>query len=83
MASYDQNLESISQEDEQIQSAARNGQADDLARLLECRTLSPGELQWLALLATESMSLPTLQVLLDNGWDINTPESYLEPPFLG
>ncbi|EXJ81785.1 hypothetical protein A1O1_07850 [Capronia coronata CBS 617.96] len=29
------------------------------------------------------MSLPTLQVVLDNRWDINTPQSWREPPYLG
>ncbi|KAL2433779.1 hypothetical protein ABEF95_010613 [Exophiala dermatitidis] len=63
--------------------AAAEGRADDLARLLKHRPPSQKELKGLAFAASESKSLPTLQVLLDNGWDINTPESYSDPPSLG
>jgi hypothetical protein len=63
--------------------AAAEGRADELARLLKHRPPSHNELKGLAFLAAESKSLPTLQVLLDNGWDINTPESYSDPPSLG
>jgi len=63
--------------------AAADGQAGELARLLKFRPPSANELKGLALLASESKSLPILQVLVDNGWDINMPESYSEPPFLG
>lgn len=64
--------------------AAQKGRADDLRRLLQRdSTLLTPEDNALALLATESMSIPTLQVLLDHGWDINLPESYLEPPYMG
>lgn len=33
--------------------------------------------------ALESRSTRCLQVLLDRGWDINRPEAYREPPFMG
>lgn len=86
MTSSDQNKASTTQEDEKLSptvKAARDGRADELAHLLESRTISLDEMRGLAFLATESMSLPTLQVLLDNGWDINMPESYMDPPYLG
>lgn len=64
-------------------SAVENGQAEELARLLRCRKLLPGDLKWLALLGSQSLCLPILQVLIDSGWDINEPESSYEPPLLG
>ena len=33
--------------------------------------------------AVLSKSTDVLQVLLDNGWNINEPESFSDPPFLG
>ena len=33
--------------------------------------------------AVESGSIQVLQVLIDHGWNINEPEAYCEPPFLG
>ncbi|KAH0831564.1 hypothetical protein AYO21_01768 [Fonsecaea monophora] len=63
--------------------AAAEGRADELARLLNHRPSTHNELKGLAFLASESRSLPILQVLLDNSWDINTPESYCDPPSLG
>ncbi|OAL36619.1 hypothetical protein AYO20_04235 [Fonsecaea nubica] len=61
--------------------AVENGLS--IAHLLKGHKLSPGESKWLALVAIETQSLPTLQILLDNGWDINEPEGYFEPPLLG
>ncbi|OAG38051.1 hypothetical protein AYO21_07773 [Fonsecaea monophora] len=61
--------------------ALKNGLS--IAHLLKGHKLSPGESKWLALVAIETQSLPTLQILLDNGWDINEPESYFEPSLLG
>lgn len=63
--------------------ATLNGRLDELVRLLKRRHFSSDKLKGLALLASESKSLPILQLLLDNGWDINMPESYQDPPFLG
>lgn len=33
--------------------------------------------------AVKSMATRILQVLLDYGWNINEPEAYCEPPFMG
>ncbi|KIW81107.1 hypothetical protein Z517_04130 [Fonsecaea pedrosoi CBS 271.37] len=63
--------------------AAAEGRADELARLLNHRPPTHDELKGLAFLASESKSLPIPQVLLNNSWDINSPESYCDPPFLG
>ncbi|KAJ9622154.1 hypothetical protein H2204_011661 [Knufia peltigerae] len=62
--------------------AAAEERTDELARLLTRRPSSRNELKGLAFLASESKSVPILQVLLDNGWDINTPEAYCDPPSL-
>ena len=68
--------------------AAKEGRAEDLARLIETAQRN-GQRLWtrtyssLILWATESASTETLQVLLDHGWNINMPQAWSEPPFLG
>jgi hypothetical protein len=64
--------------------AVKIGQADGLTHLfrLHPAVLSPQDIV-LAYLATVSLSTATLQVLLDYGWDINRPESQLEPRIHG
>lgn len=64
--------------------AVKDDRVDDFARLFrQYPTIITSEDTAFANLATQSMSVPIFQVLLDNGWDINQPESRLEPPFMG
>lgn len=42
-------------------SAVEKGEAEELARLLRCHELPPGDLEWLALVGSESRCLPILR----------------------
>ena len=60
--------------------AATNNQSASLAYLLLQGVAFDRNIIEVAVL---SKSTDTLQVLLDHGWNINEPEAYCEPPFLG
>ena len=67
--------------------AAREGRVDDVKSCLDqlgpVKVTRPRGFTGIARNAIQSNnSVEILQALLDHGWDINTPQSYFQPPLL-
>lgn len=74
----------VEQVREEAYRAAQEGRAADLAKCFETGfLLYTTRENRLVKHAFESQSIPTLEVLLEHGWDINMPEDWNHPPLLG